>query len=356
MTTEMTMNEAKTEAFVGKVLTDTSGTVVTLLAAIGDRVGLFSALAGAGAVTSEALAERTGLNERYVREWLAAMASAGYIEYDPSDARFTLPPEHAVALAQERGPEFFGGVHQEILGVLPAIPYVIQAFKGGGGVPQSAYGNDFWEGLERFTAGWFEYLLLPVWIPSLPEVQQKLERGVLVADVGCGGGLALIKLAQAYPNSRFVGYDIAEPQIARARTNAEAAGVADRITFKRTDAVQGLPETYDLITTFDVVHDAVDPRGLLCAIRQALKPDGVYLCLDINCSDRLEENAGPIGAMLYSISPLYCMTVSLAGGGEGLGTMGLPESKLRELATSAGFSSVRLVPLEDPFNNLYEVR
>lgn len=166
---------------------------------------------------------------------------------------------------------------------------------------------------------------------------------------------ALIKLAQTYPRSRYVGYDAFAPSIARATANAQAAGVADRVRFEHRDASQGLPEQYEVITTFDVVHDAVDPRGLLRAIRKALRPDGRYICMEFNGSDQLEENAGLIGSLFYGVSVLYCMTTSLARHGEGLGTLGLPEPKLRELARDAGFGEVRRIPTEAPFKALYEI-
>src|SRR5712692_2668022 len=354
MTTQPTIDQAKTEAFLGRVLSDTSGMTVTIMASIGDRLGLFKSL-GYGSATSTQLAARAGINERYAREWLGAMATAGYVEYDPATGRFTLPPEHIPVLAQEGGPIFFGGVHQLLIGMVGPLKQLEQAFRQGGGVPQSAYDDNMWEGMERFTAGWFENLLVPLWIPAMPDVQAKLERGAAVADVGCGRGRALIKLAQTYPDSHYIGYDIFEPVIAQASANAERAGVADRVRFQYLDASEGLPASYDVITTFDVVHDAVDPRGLLNAIRQALRHDGRYVCLEINCSDKLEENAGPLGAFFYSVSVLYCMTTSLAVGGEGLGTAGLPEAKLHELCSEAGFSSVRRVPLENPFNTLYEI-
>ena len=165
----------------------------------------------------------------------------------------------------------------------------------------------------------------------------------------------MIKLAQAFPRSRFVGYDVFEPAIRLATERAAAAGVGARIRFEHRDVSKGLSDEFDVITTFDVIHDAVDPVGLLRAIRQALRPDGTYVCLDINCSDKLEENAGPLGALFHGFSVLYCMTTSLARGGMGLVTVGLPESKLKTLATEAGFATVRRVPLENPFNNLYEV-
>ncbi|HLW00078.1 MAG TPA: class I SAM-dependent methyltransferase [Ktedonobacterales bacterium] len=355
MTTQPTTDQAKTDAFLGKVLTNTSGMTTTIMAAIGDRLDLFQQLAQ-GPATSTQLAARAELNERYTREWLGAMASAGYVEYDPGSATFTLPPEHVPILAQENGPIFFGGIHQELLGMVGPLNQLIQAFQHGGGVPQSAYDHNMWDGLERFTASWFENLLLPVWLPAMPEVQAKLEQGALVADVGCGRGRALIKLAQAFPHSRYVGYDIFAPTIEKATAHAQAAGVADRVRFEQRDVSAGLPEQYDVITTFDVVHDAIDPRGLLRAVRQALRPDGRYVCLDINCAEHLEGNAGPLGSLFYGVSVLYCMTTSLSGHGEGLGTVGLPEGKLQELSKEAGFNRVRRVPLENPFNNLYELQ
>jgi 2-polyprenyl-3-methyl-5-hydroxy-6-metoxy-1,4-benzoquinol methylase len=355
MTTQQSIDQAKTEAFVGKVLADTAGLAVTVMSSIGDRLGLFKSLAQQGPATSEELAERVHVNERYAREWLSAMASAGYLEYDPATRRFTLPPEHVPVLAQEGGPVFFGGVQEEMIGLAGPINQLMQAFRTGGGVLMEAYDPSAWEGIARFTSGWFENLLGPVWLPAMPEVRAKLERGALVADVGCGQGKALIKLAQTYPQSRYVGYDNFAPFIQQATANAQAAGVTDRVRFEHLDVSAGLPEQYDVITTFDVVHDAVNPRGLLRAIRNALQPGGRYVCLEINSSDKLEENIGLLGAFFYSCSVLYCMTTSLAGHGEGLGTVGLPESKMRELCAEAGFSNVRRVPMENPFNILYEV-
>jgi 2-polyprenyl-3-methyl-5-hydroxy-6-metoxy-1,4-benzoquinol methylase len=349
-------DQSKQEAFVGKVLGDVSATFTTILASIGDRLGLFKDLSANGPSTSEELATRTGIQQRYAREWLGGMVAAGYVEYDSPTRRFRLPPEHTAALAQESGPVFFGGIYQMIPAMIGIVDQLTEAFRHGGGVPQAAYHPSFWDGLERFTAGWFENLLLQRWIPGMPDVETKLKKGAQVADIGCGRGRALIKLAQAFPASRFVGYDVFPPTIELASARAQAAGVADRVTFHQLDAAKGIPKQYDVIATFDVVHDSVDPLGLLRAIRQALSPDGIYVCLDINCSDKLEENAGPLGAMFHSVSVLYCMTTSLAGGGAGLGTLGFHEPKVRELSTAAGFSSIRRLPIENPFNTVYEIR
>lgn len=356
MTSQSALDQAKMEAFVGKVLGDTSAALTTTLAVLGDRLGLFKDLAAHGPATSVELAARAGINERYAREWLGGMASASYLEYDPASRRFSLPPEHAPALAQEGGPVFFGGIYQMMTGMSGVLDRLTAAFRTGGGVPQSAYDDNMWDGLERFTNGWFENLLTQQWIPGMPDVRTKLERGAQVADIGCGRGRALIKLAQAFPQARYIGYDIFGPTIELATANAQAAGVADRVRFEQRDVAKGLPTQYDVITTFDVVHDAVDPVGLLRTIRQGLRADGVYVCLDINCSDKLQENQGPLGAMFHGFSVLYCMTTSLAGGGTGLGTLGFHEPKVRELCAEAGFKSVRRVPLENPFNNLYEIK
>jgi 2-polyprenyl-3-methyl-5-hydroxy-6-metoxy-1,4-benzoquinol methylase len=213
-----------------------------------------------------------------------------------------------------------------------------------------------WEGISRFTGGWFNNLLVQEWLPSLPDVRAKLEAGVDVADIGSGYGQALIKLATTYPRSRFTGYEVLASSVERASAAAVAAGVAHRVQFVKADVNEGLPEKYDVITTFDVVHDAVDPSGLLKAIRAALKPDGIYVCLEINCQPRLEDNIGPLGALLLSCSVMFCLTVSLARDGEGLGTMGLHEEKVREMAAEAGFGSVRRVPMDNPFNILYEIK
>ena len=320
------------------------------MAGIGDRLGLFKALAQ-GPATSSELAERAHINERYAREWLKEMTSTGYLEYDPVNQHFTLPTEHI----PEGGPFFLGGALELMMGEIGVYNLLLQAFKQGGGVPMEAYDPSTWDGMERFNAGMYEHLLVSMYLPAMPEVQAKLEQGVDVADIGCGHGKALIKLAQTYPRSRYVGYDGFAPSIARAKAKAQEAGVADRVRFELRDVSQGLPEQYDVITTFDVVHDAVNPQGLLRSIHEGLRQDGRYVCVEFNGSEKLEENAGLIGSLFYGVSVLYCMTTSLAHHGEGLGTLGLPEPKMRELAAEAGFSEVKRFPTEVPFKALYEM-
>jgi 2-polyprenyl-3-methyl-5-hydroxy-6-metoxy-1,4-benzoquinol methylase len=345
-----------TEAFVGKVLGDTTGLTNTVLAWIGDELGLWKDLHARGPATSIELAGRTRLAERPVREWASAMTAAGYLDYDARTQTFALPPEHAPVLAQEAGPMFFGGVHQEFVGLTRPLDRIVESFRTGRGVPQSAYPDAAFAGMDRFTAGWFENLLLPVWLPTLEGVEARLTKGIRVADVGCGRGRALVKLAQAFPASRFVGYDVYGPNIEKARANAKAAKVDDRVTFVERDATDGIDGSFEFVTTFDVLHDAVDPAALLRAVRGGLSSDGVYFCVDINCSPKLEENQGPVASLFYGCSVLYCMSVSLAHGGAGLGTCGLHQGKLEELGSGAGFEHVRRVPIDNPFNNLYELR
>jgi SAM-dependent methyltransferase len=349
------VDEAKLEEFMGKLIGDFGGTMATMMAAIGERLGLFKDLAERGPATSAELAERARIDGRYALEWLRAMASAGYVAYDAESDRFALPPEQALAFATEASPVFVGGVYQMLPEAFGPFDRLAESFREGGGVPQDAFGPAFWEGMERFTASWFENQLLQQWVPAMPAVEEQLKAGVRVADIGCGSGRALIKLAGEFPRSQYVGYDAFEGQLERARANAEQAGVGDRIRFELLDAATGVPERFDVITTFDVIHDAADPRGLLRSIHAALEPGGRYVMLEVNSADDPAENVGPLASMLYGFSVFYCMTTSLAHGGEGLGTVGLPEAKVRELCAEAGFSDVRRLPIEDPFSIVYEI-
>jgi SAM-dependent methyltransferase len=347
---------SKTDAFTEKVLADTSAAAVTILATLGDRLGLFRALADREPATPARLAARAGLQERYTREWLAAMFSAGYLEHDPVTGCFVLPSDRVPALSPEGEFAFLGGLREMLTGAVGVLDLLAAAFQNGTGVGQGAYAGCVWDGMERFTAFWFDNLLVPQWIAAMPDVRTMLERGADVADVGCGRGRAVIRLARAYPDSRLVGYDLFARAVARGTENARWAGVWDRVRFETRDASQGLAGRFDIVTSFDSIHEAPDPRGTLRAIREALRPGGIYVCLEADCADRLEENAGPCGALLYAWSLLYCLTTSLARGGEGLGAAGLPEPKLRELCAEAGFSKVRRVLSARPFHTLYEIQ
>lgn len=352
-----TIDQAKAEDFMHKALTDHAGMTATLFAMIGEKLGLFRALADSPATSAE-LAERAGIAERYAREWLRGELAAGYVTYDRETDRYALPAEYGPVLLDEAGPMFFGGIYQMNRSMLAALDPLLDAFRNGGGVPQTAYPDELWRGMERFTEGWFANLMIPDWLPAVPDVERKLESGAALADVGCGAGRAILRLAERYPRSTFVGYDAFPGQLDRAEQNAKASGVADRVRFEHRDvAGDGLPETYDIITTFDVIHDSADPVGLMRAIGNGLNDGGSYLLLEINSADDPADNVGPLATFLYGASLFYCMTTSLAQGGAGLGTCGMPDAKVRELGGEAGFTQILRAPITDnPFNVLYQLR
>lgn len=354
-TTIPTPDPTDVQAFAGRAVGDLAATMTSLFCMIGDKLGLFAALRDGGPATPAELAERCAIRERYAAEWLRGMAASGYVTR-AGNGRFSLPAGHAALLADEGGATFLGGVCQEVAGMLPTLGRVVESFREGGGVPQSAFHADTYEGMSRFTRAWFDHRLLGEWLPMMPDVRERLEAGARWADVGCGAGLAVIRLAQAFPASTFVGYDAFEPQIQRARDAAAHADVADRVRFEVADAVQGLAETFDVISSFDVVHDAVDPAALLGGIRGALADDGHYVLLEINCADDADANDGPVATLLYGFSVMYCMTTSLAHGGAGLGTCGCPPAVIDALGHDAGFGSVCELPIDDPFNRLYVLR
>jgi SAM-dependent methyltransferase len=339
------------QAVVGDVATVVHGA----LCYIGDRTGLFKAMMNAGALTVDQLAARAGLSARYVREWLGAMAAARYVEYDGSAETYLLTPEYAAALADEDSPFFVASYFQMAQAAVTVAPKVAEAFHDGKGVTQAEYPQSFFEAAERNSRTRYVHKLLRKWIPAMPPVTEALNAGGLGADVGCGGGRALIMLAQAYPQARFAGYDLHAESIERARRNAEAAGVTDRVTFEVGNGANLPARTFDFVATFDVVHDAIDPAGLMAGIRRSLKDDGTYLVQEVNVSDKVGENLRPMGKMIYSVSTLYCMTTSLAHGGAGIGTA-MGEGKARELAAGAGFSRFTRLPISDDFAVLYELR
>lgn len=359
MTTETTtsIDQEKLNEAVGRVLGDYLSTMIGPLIYIGDRNGLFAAMDGAGPLTPGNLAEKTGQSPRYVREWLGAMACAGHVEYDRRTDTYTLAPEVAMLLANPDSPVFLAGNFQMLPTFYRNAAQVADAFRSGGGVPQTEYGEEFWTGFERFTRAQFLNHLLQEWIPGLDGVENKLHQGARVADVGCGNAQALIILARAFPRSHFVGYDNYALAVDMARRRIAEAALKDRISIQLRDVSDGLPETYDLITAFDVVHDMVDPLQALRQIRAALAPGGTLMWTEFNVSENLGENLGHpvnLGKFAYSASTMYCMTTSLARGGAGIGTC--IGHQAEDLAREAGFTHFRRLPLNDPFTVVYEAR
>jgi SAM-dependent methyltransferase len=356
MAIDTSPDTAAVEAFAEKTFGDLVGTFSILLATFGDRFGFFKHLASEGPQTSRQLAGTAGVSERYTLEWLSGMTAAGYLTHDALTGTFALPAEHAPVLADEGGPAFIGGLLHQIPAALSVYESLAEAFRTGGGVPMSNYPQGFWDGMQRDSNTTIGNALTQEWIPAMPDLQQGLEQGVAVAEVGCGSGQALIRLAEAFPNSRFVGYDSFPAQVELAIAGVEAAGLSGRVRIERHDVSTGLPERFDVITSFDVVHDAASPAALLAAIHRSLNPGGIYAMLEPAAGESIEDNLGPVGTILYSFSLFYCLGVSLAEGGPGLGTAGLPESKVRSLATNAGFRSVRNTGITHPLYALYELR
>lgn len=354
-TAQQQLSSEKMQAFGMRILNDTAAAVRAGLNYIGDRLGIFKALASSGPITLEALSAKTNLNPRYLQEWLCALSAAEYLEYDAKNRTYFLPPEHALFLADENSPEYCGGALHMPVPLLSLAPEVMKAFRVGGGVHQHEHHAEMAEAIERFTLPFFTSYLTQQWLPSMPEVQKKLLEGCRVADVGCGGGQAVIAMGRAYPNSKIYGFDHHAPAIERAITNARTAGVTN--VFFSCSAAETMSEEqkFDLVTTFDVIHDMADPVGGLKAIKGLLAKDGTYLMLEMNASDKLEENINPLGALLYSVSTLYCMTVSLAENGVGIGAC-MGEPKARQLTEQVGFGSFRKLPIEHVWSVLYEVR
>lgn len=352
--TQAGFNQEKFTRMMSRVSEDLSGTLVMQMCFIGDRLGLFKDLAERGPATSEEFADRNGIVPRYALEWLSAMAAAQYLDYDPATGAFRMPEEHAPVLVEERGAKFMSGIFQMLPALQTGVPRVMEAFKQGGGIPKEHFDDNYWTGMERCTGRWYEHHL-PDWIDLVPDVKEKLARGGRVADLGCGRGQALIKLAHAFPNSRFEGFDVFEPSIGRAEANAAEAAVADRVGFQRKDAAEALDGSYDLVLCADALHEFPDIPATLTSVREAIGADGVFLLHEVNVGDRLEDNISPRGAMFYSVSVLYCLSENLRSGGEGLGRLGLHEGKVRELCSAAGLQRVRRL-WEDAVDVVYEIR
>ncbi len=350
----MAIDGNKLNELIGKMLGDVGAAMGAALVLIGDKFGLYKTLAATGPMTPAELASKTGTVERYVREWAAAQAAAGYINYDSGSGKFSMSPEQAIVLADEGGPAFFPGIYEVVAAAVRDEPKVANAFRNGGGVGWHEHDPCLFRGTERFFRPSYAMHLVAEWIPALDGVKQKLERGARVADVGCGHGASVILMAKAFPKSRFFGFDYHQPSIDRAREVARAEGVADRVSFERASS-KDYPGTFDLVAFFDCLHDMGDPVGAAAHVKTTLADDGTWMVVEPFGNDRLEDNLNPIGRLFYAASTMICVPASLSQEvGLGLGTQA-GEARLRQVLAAGGFSRVRRATAT-PFNLVLEAR
>ena len=355
MSMQSTIDENKLNEFVGKFVGDLGAVMHAATILIGDKLGLYKAMADGEPISAEELAGRTGMDERYMREWLSAQAASGYVEYDPETGNFRLPPEQAFALTNEYNPLFAPGGMQLAASTIKDADALAEAIRTGKSVGWHEHHHDLFEGTERFFRPNYISSLIDDWIPALDGVEEKLRTGAKVADVGCGHGASTVILAQKYPNSTFIGFDYHEPSIAAARKAAEAAEVSDRCTFEVAPAKEYPGEDYDFVAFFDCLHDMGDPTGAAAHVRKTLKPDGTWMVVEPYAGDRLEDNLNPVGRIFYSASTTLCVPASKDQEvGLALGAQA-GEAKIREVVTAGGFSRFERAA-ETPFNLVFEAR
>jgi 2-polyprenyl-3-methyl-5-hydroxy-6-metoxy-1,4-benzoquinol methylase len=349
------VDDEKLMQFVLRAVDEVGATLNAALVVMGDKLGLYRALADVGALSPAELAQRTGTAERYMREWLNAQAAGGYIAYDPDSGRYTLPAEQSVALTDRDSPAYLPGFFQIALGSVIDSPKIAEKARSGDGFGWHEHVHDVHEGCERFFRPGYNAHLITEWLPSLHGVVEKLERGGLVADVGCGYGASTILMAQAFPNSTFVGSDYHEGSIEIARERANDGGVADRVSFQIAPAVAYSGTGYDLVTMFDCLHDMGDPAGAARHVRSTLKPDGTWMIVEPRAGDRVEDNFNPVGRAYYAFSTLLCTPASLSQEvGLALGAQA-GEARIRDVVHAGGFTHFRRAA-ETPFNLVFEAR
>ena len=349
------VNEDKLHAFIGKILGDLGGAASVPLVRIGDMLGLYKSLHEQGPATSAELADRTGLAERYLREWLRAQAASEYLTYDAETQRFTLPPEQAMVFVDEDSPVHLLPAFESTWAWGENFEKVAAAFRSGGGVDWGDQSPCLFCSVARFFRPGYLNNLVQNWIPALDGVQERLEQGAKVADIGCGHGLSTVIMAAAFPNSTFTGYDFHEGSIQAARRHATEHGLTDRVSFETTPAKDVPGGEYDFVTFFDCLHDMGDPSGAAAHVKSIMKPDGVCMIVEPMASDRVEENLNPVGRVYYAASTMVCVPTSLAQEtGAALGAQA-GETALREALISGGLTRVRRAT-ETPFNMILEAR
>ncbi len=344
----------KLNSFIGQFVTDLGASVHAGMVVIGEKLGLYKALA-AHPMTPSELANRTSTDERYLREWLASQAAGGYVTYEAKTGEFSLSEEQAFTLANEESPAYLPGAFELALGSLAAVPRIVDSFRTGKGMGWHEHEDGVFHGCEKFFRPGYAANLVSMWIPSLEDVKEKLAAGARVADIGCGKGASTLLLAKAFPKSRFFGFDYHDKSIAAARESARRDGIADRVTFEVAKAKEYPGKDYDFVAVFDCLHDMGDPVGAAAHVWRSLKKDGTWMIVEPFANDQLQDNLNPVGRVYYSFSTLLCTPCSRSQEvGLCLGAQA-GEARIREVVTSAGFSRFRRAT-ETPFNIVYEAR
>ena len=349
-----TLDMDKLHAFIGQFVTDLGAAVHSGMVVIGEKLGLYKAVAG-GPMTSAQLAAKTKTDERYLLEWLGSQAAGGYITYDENTDKFSLNDIQAFTLATDDSPAYLPGAFELALGSLAAVPRIAESFRTGAGMGWHEHVDGVFHGCEKFFRPGYVANLVSSWIPALSDVQEKLEAGAGVADIGCGKGASTLLMAKAFPNSRFFGFDYHDKSIEAARESAKLDGIGDRVTFQVSSAKDFPGKDYDFVAVFDCLHDMGDPVGAAAHVRQSLASDGTWMIVEPFANDHLKDNLNPVGRVYYSFSTLLCTPCSRSQEvGLCLGAQA-GEKRIRDVVTSAGFSRFRRAA-ETPFNIVYEAR
>ena len=350
-----TVDEAKLEQFMGQAVTDMGAAMNGVLVLVGGELGLWKAMAGAGPLTSDEIAERSGVAERYVREWASAQAASGYLEYDADNEAFTLPPEQAMAFADENSPVYVLGGYHVVSSAWKDRERLAERYRTGAGFGWHEHDPELFSGTEAFFRPGYQAHLTAEWLPALEEVEGKLQSGAKVADIGCGHGASTVIMAKAYPDSEFHGFDYHDGSISRAKEVAAAEGVSDNAAFDVATAKDYPGDGYDLVCFFDCLHDMGDPVGAMKHVRETIKDDGSVMLVEPFAADTLAENLNPVGRVYYAASTLVCTPSSLDQEvGLGLGAQA-GEARLKAVAEEAGFTRFRRAT-ETPFNLVLEAR
>ena len=354
MQSQTAFDEKKLNEFMIKAAGDVGSTYSAMLVIIGERLGLYKAMAELGSTTSAELANKTDTSERYVREWLANQAAGGYVTYNTTHGTYSLPPEQTMVLADENSPVYIHGAYQVIRSIFKDEDKFVEMFRTGKGLRWGEHHHDLFEGTARFYKASYIGNIVQSWIPSLDGVEQKLNEGVKVGDIGCGYGISTMIMAKAYPNSTFYGYDNHSPSIEKANEQAKREGAGNNIEFKVVSANESIGNDYDLLTFFDCLHDMGDPVGAMKYAKQSLKPGGTCMIVEPMANDKMEDNLNPLGRICYAASTLICVPNSLADNGPALGAQA-GEKRTKEITEKAGFTKFRQAT-RTPFNIIYEVK